>query len=79
MPQVVIAVEHYAASSEPSRRTAGHDRGRYVNTFHDDTSSFNVVAEIPGADKADEVVMLGAHSIHGMVGPAPPTTPQAPR
>ena len=32
------------------------------NTFHDDDpQSSNVVAEIPGTDKADEVVMLGAH------------------
>jgi len=32
------------------------------NRFVDDTlDSFNVVAEIPGTDRADEVVMLGAH------------------
>ena len=32
------------------------------NTFHDaDLGMFNIVAEIPGTDKADEVVMLGAH------------------
>ena len=32
------------------------------NRFVDDTlDSFNVIAEIPGTDKADEVVMLGAH------------------
>ena len=32
------------------------------NTFHDaDLNMFNIVAEIPGTDKADEVVMLGAH------------------
>ena len=32
--------------------------------------SFNVVAEIPGTDKADEIVMLGAHfdSWHGGTG-----------
>jgi carboxypeptidase Q len=29
--------------------------------FDDDVDSFNVVAEIPGTDKADELVMLGAH------------------
>ena len=41
------------------------------NTFHDaDLNAFNVVAEIPGTDKADEVVMLGAHfdSWHGGTG-----------
>jgi carboxypeptidase Q len=32
------------------------------NKFHDDTKdSFNVVAELPGTDKKDEIVMLGAH------------------
>src|SRR5262249_32629189 len=32
------------------------------NKFLDqDLNSFNIVAEIPGTDKADEVVMLGAH------------------
>ena len=32
------------------------------NTFYDaDLNSFNIVAELPGTDKADEVVMLGAH------------------
>jgi Zn-dependent M28 family amino/carboxypeptidase len=33
-----------------------------VNKFYDDNlDSFNIIAEIPGMDKADEVVMLGAH------------------
>ena len=33
------------------------------NTFHDgEANSFNVVADIPGGDKADEIVMLGARS-----------------
>jgi carboxypeptidase Q len=32
------------------------------NTFHTETlDAFNLIAEIPGTDKADEVVMLGAH------------------
>jgi Zn-dependent M28 family amino/carboxypeptidase len=32
------------------------------NTFYDgDLNAYNIVAELPGADKADEVVMLGAH------------------
>jgi hypothetical protein len=31
-------------------------------TFHEqDTNGYNVVAELPGTDKKDEVVMLGAH------------------
>ncbi len=32
------------------------------NTFYDaDQNAFNVVAELPGTDKADEVVMIGGH------------------
>jgi carboxypeptidase Q len=32
------------------------------NKFYDtDLNSFNIVAELPGTDKADEVVMIGAH------------------
>jgi len=32
------------------------------NTFYtDELDSFNLMAEIPGTDKADEIVMLGAH------------------
>jgi carboxypeptidase Q len=31
------------------------------NVFHPDPDMFNVVGEIAGSDKADEVVMLGAH------------------
>ena len=32
------------------------------NRFYDtDLNAFNIVAELPGTDKADEVVMLGAH------------------
>ena len=32
-----------------------------LNTIHPDQTSMNVVAEIPGGDRKDEVVMLGAH------------------
>jgi Iap family predicted aminopeptidase len=41
------------------------------NSFYDDNpQSFNVVGEIPGTDKANEIVMLGAHfdSWHGGTG-----------
>ena len=32
------------------------------NTFYDaDLNAFNIVGELPGTDKADEVVMIGAH------------------
>jgi carboxypeptidase Q len=62
-PQLAVATEHY------NRIARLLDRGQAVtldvdvrNTFHDaDLNMYNIVAEIPGTDKADEVVMLGAH------------------
>lgn len=71
LPQIVIAAEHYGRIV----RTLQKDmpvriEANIVNTFHEDTQSFNVVAELPGTDKAAEVVMLGAHfdSWHGGTG-----------
>ena len=64
LPSIVIAVEHYGRivrnlqKTPPMPVTIELD---LKNTFYDDTMSFNVVAEIPGTDKASEVVMLGAH------------------
>jgi carboxypeptidase Q len=61
--QIVIASEHYNRIV----RLLEHNMPVAIelnvrNRFVDDTlDSFNVVAEIPGTDKADEVVMLGAH------------------
>ncbi|HXW07012.1 MAG TPA: M20/M25/M40 family metallo-hydrolase [Vicinamibacterales bacterium] len=62
LPSVTIAVEHYGRMI----RTLGKELPVSIdldirNTFHDDTMSFNVIGELPGTDKADEVVMLGAH------------------
>jgi hypothetical protein len=39
-------------------------------TFPEGTTAYNVIAEIPGSDKADELVMLGGHfdSWHGATG-----------
>lgn len=62
-PTLSLAVEHYG------RIARLLDKGVPVslqvdiqNRFYDDDpNSFNLIAEIPGTDKADEVVMLGAH------------------
>ena len=62
-PQVALAVEHYGRIY----RTLEKDLPVSVemdirNTFHDeDLDAFNIVGEIPGSGRADEVVMLGAH------------------
>lgn len=71
-PIAVLSLEHYG------RIVRLVERGTPVrmeldirNTFHDaDLNSFNLVAEIPGTDKAGEVVMLGAHfdTWHGATG-----------
>ena len=62
-PQIVLAAEHY------NRILRILDKKIPVtlevdirNTFHDaDLDAFNVVAELPGTDRADELVMIGAH------------------
>jgi carboxypeptidase Q len=63
LPQIVVAAEHY------SRLLRLIDKKIPVtleldvrNQFHDaDLNPVNVVAELPGSDKADELVMIGAH------------------
>jgi hypothetical protein len=63
IPQAVLAAEHY------NRLVRMLEKGveptveidivtRYYN---DDLNTFNIFAEIPGTDLADEVVMLGGH------------------
>ncbi len=63
VPQIVVAVEPY---NRIVRMIQGGERVRMsVNLdvqFHDaDPMSYNTVAEIPGTDLKDEVVMLGGH------------------
>jgi len=73
VPQVTLAVEHY------NRMIRLLDRGIPVKVelniqaqFHDETdmNGFNVIAEIPGSDLANEIVLLGAHldSTHAATG-----------
>ena len=62
-PQVTLAVEHYGRIMRTLEKkipvTLQMD---IVSHFSDaDPNSFNIVGEIPGTDKADELVMLGAH------------------
>ena len=62
-PRIVIAVEHYGRIVRTIQKKIPVTIELDVrNTFHDENlNSFNVVAEIPGTDKADELVMLGGH------------------
>lgn len=63
VPQVVMAVEHY------NRLIRMLQKGLHpqveidiASRYHtEDLHSFNILAEIPGSDLKDEIVMLGAH------------------
>jgi hypothetical protein len=63
VPQVVVAVEHYNRIIRMIQRAAPVQlEFNLAAKFYDqDLMSHNVVAEIPGTDLKDEIVMLGAH------------------
>jgi carboxypeptidase Q len=72
LPQVVCSIEHFNRllrmldQGEPVRMTVD-----LKVAFHDDDAmAYNTVAEIPGTDLKDEIVMLGGHmdSWHGGTG-----------
>ena len=62
-PQIVIAVEHYGRIARTlDKKMPVTLQMDIANKFYDaDLNAFNVIGEIPGTDKADETVMLGAH------------------
>ena len=71
LPSVTISIEHYGRIVRTlEKQQPVKIELEIKNTFTDDPMSFNVVGEIAGTDKADEVVMLGAHfdSWHGGTG-----------
>src|SRR5438876_6993407 len=61
--QVVMAVEHYGRIWRMlDKKIPLRIEMNIQNKFYaDDLNSFNIIGEIPGTDKADELVMLGAH------------------
>ena len=63
LPQVVLAVEHWTRIDRLLKQKKNVILELNVaNTFYDDDPmQYNTVAEIPGTDKKDEIVMLGAH------------------
>ena len=69
LPQITVAVEHYGRLVRAMQKNVPVKLELDIkNSFQDDNpQSFNVIAEIPGTDKAAEIVMLGAHfdSWHG--------------
>jgi len=63
LPRIAVDSEHYGRILRTLEKNIPVTlRINIVNKFYDDNlDSFNIIAEIPGMDKADEVVMLGAH------------------
>ena len=63
VPQAVVAVEHYNRMIRMLNKGSRLQLEVNISSrfYDDDQSSYNVVAEIPGTDLKDEVVMLGAH------------------
>jgi carboxypeptidase Q len=72
VPDLEMAIEHYGRIARLLARKVDVELEVDVRTkfYDDDPTSANVIAEIPGTDKKDEVVMLGAHldSWHGGTG-----------
>jgi len=63
LPRVAVDIEHYGRIIRTLEKHIPVTlQINIVNKFYDENlDSFNIVAEIPGTDKPDEVVMLGAH------------------
>lgn len=72
LPSVVVASEHYNRIVRMIQKGSAVKAELSVSAkFHDeDLDGYNTIAEIPGTDKKDEIVMLGAHldSWHGGTG-----------
>jgi hypothetical protein len=63
VPQLVVATEHYNRIIRMlARNTPVEMEVKITSRFHDDDiMGYNVIAEIPGTDLRDEIVMVGAH------------------
>jgi hypothetical protein len=72
LPHLVVAAEHYhrllrALDLKHTVRLEVNIQNRFID---DSLDTANIVAELPGTDKADEIVLVGAHfdSWHGGTG-----------
>jgi hypothetical protein len=71
VPAIVVAAEHYGRVARMLQKNLPVTLEADIrNTYTPNPMMFNVVGEIPGTDKADEIVMLGAHfdSWHSSTG-----------
>ncbi len=71
IPQIAVGAEHY------NRLVRMIQKGEHPKlemqldvNFYKEDSSYNIIAELPGSDLKDEIVMIGAHfdSWHGGTG-----------
>jgi len=72
LPQVIIATEHWNRIARLVQKGEKVELAVDVKTtfYDEDTNGYDVVAEIPGTDLANEVVMVGGHfdSWHAATG-----------
>lgn len=62
VPTLIMATEHWTRIARLLKQKKDVQLELNVkNTFSDAMTQYNTLAEIPGTDKKDEVVMLGAH------------------
>jgi carboxypeptidase Q len=63
LPRIAVAIEQYGRIFRTLEKHVPVTLSvNIINKFYEENlDSFNIIAEIPGTDKAEEVVMLGAH------------------
>ena len=62
LPAIAIGAEYYGRIARMlAKNIPVTIEANIANTFHPDPPVFNIVGELPGTDKADEIVMLGGH------------------
>ena len=62
LPAIAIAAEHYGRIARMIAKSIPVTLEADIrNTFHTNPPVFNIVGDLPGTDKADEIVMLGGH------------------
>jgi hypothetical protein len=73
LPAIVIAAEPYGRMGRAlAKNIPVTIEADIKNTYYPNPAVFNIVGEIPGTDKADEIVMIGGHfdSWHAATGAA---------
>jgi Zn-dependent M28 family amino/carboxypeptidase len=63
LPRIAVAIEHYGRIFRTLEKHVPVTLSvNIINKFYEENlDSFNIIAEVPGTDKAEEVVILGAH------------------